>query len=808
MGGGAPVERDRSRSVSRVGGGTHLRVVLFGGFEVWHADRLVRGFESQKVRALFAYLVLNRGRALARDHLAALLWSERDDEVARRNLRQALYNLRETVPQAGPAEPLLAFDASAVRCNPAADVWVDVEAFTAALRPPADGRGAIATHQLTAAANLYRGDLLAGLALRDCPEFDEWLAAEQERLRDVAVGALRALVQALGTRGELRLAIQYARRLVAMDPLSEHAHRDLMRLYALTGQRNRALSHYHDLRALLARELGVEPLAETTDLFQRLLGESVLQAAQAERGAPLRPVVPLVGRDEAIDLLGASWVAALEGEPRVTVVEGDEGVGKTRLVRSFLDMATTHRPAVVVTGRCCDRFPQEPYAPFVQMLRQLFAGGPDGGRQPPRLSRTTRRSLGRLLPELAGAPPPAPAGSAALAREIEKLFSAVAAAFAAVAGAHAAAPTATPLVLFVDDLQWADPGSLALFDHLAGRPVAAPIWLLAVTRTAALPRRRPGAARDGGPARSGGARPQRIRLERLTGRDLEEIARALVPGAQVPDLVAALQATGGLPLAVVALVNTLWDDGALAGAEGGEGWHLKAGPAELQRVTATSLDDLIRARVRRLPTSVRRLASLAAIAGTTFDIDLLCRAEDEHPAVVEVGIEILLERWLVRSAGQLWNPGGLESGLAPWGRGLRAGPFEFDHDRIRRVIAGDVNPIRAQLLHAQVARALAALRPGESQPPEELAFHALAANDAATALAHLRAALDVAVARCAPGNAAACGERAMAIAERLLAAATGEAERKRWRTARASIAAVLASLSPAGRRAAAFPRRR
>ena len=171
-----------------------LRVLLFGGFEVWSGDRPLRGFESQKVRALFAYLALQRDRALARDHLAALLWGDKDDESARRNLRQALYNLKATLPVApdGGGRPHLVVEAQEVRFDGDSSYWLDVEAFEEGVGLAGDGGTGF--HQLAGAVQLYRGDLLAGFQVKDCAEFEEWLVAAQERLRESALEALRRLV--------------------------------------------------------------------------------------------------------------------------------------------------------------------------------------------------------------------------------------------------------------------------------------------------------------------------------------------------------------------------------------------------------------------------------------------------------------------------------------------------------------------------------------------------------------------------------------------------------------------------------------
>ena len=152
----------------------------------------------------------------------------------------------------------------------------------------------------------------------------------------------------------------------------------------------------------------------------------------------------------------------------------------------------------------------------------------------------------------------------------------------------------------------------------------------------------------------------------------------------------------------------------------------------------------------------------------------------------------------MRAAAKSWNPAGLDAGLDPWSRGLRGGSFEFDHDRIRRIVAADVNPLRAQVLHGQLAGAIAALRAGDDGLAEELAWHRLLATDWEAALRHLQESIDDALARRAPENAAACGERALGVADRLIAAAVDDTQRGRWSETRARIGAILAALGTAG----------
>ena len=144
--------------------------------------------------------VLNRERTHSREQLASPLWPERDDESARRNLLQAMYNLKETLPDDG-REPLLLIGRGAVQVNPAADLWLDVVAFRAALRHAPTGNRETASHRLVEVTNLYRGELLAGFFSDDCDELREWLVALQASLREAAGDALRALVQSTWRAG-------------------------------------------------------------------------------------------------------------------------------------------------------------------------------------------------------------------------------------------------------------------------------------------------------------------------------------------------------------------------------------------------------------------------------------------------------------------------------------------------------------------------------------------------------------------------------------------------------------------------------
>lgn len=752
-----------------------MRVRLLGGFEVWCGDRPVSGFESQKVRALLAYLISNRQRGFSRDHLAGLLWPERAPDSARHALRQALYDLRSKLPGGdSPKRPILS-STQEVRFNPESDCWFDVEVFEEAVRNGRGGKRAD-PHQLVAAIQLYRGEFLAGFGITDSEGFEDWLVTEQERLREAAVEGLRALVESYRGRGEYRLGIHYGRRLVALDPLSEEAHRDLMRLFALAGRRGQALSVYEELRARLRRELDVEPLEETRALYETILLERPEESVSPEDSEPVGPLIPLVGRREAYVVLEECWQRVLGGTGQITFVEGEAGAGKSRLVKSFLDAATARRQTTVLKGVCYEPGPPGSYAPLCEALRGLLAEEGTAERllsssspaELPDLARLVPE-LRELFPELPSVPPIAgPGGRDCVFAAVTNLLESL---------CRDDQGGLRPLVLFLDDVHLADGDTVDLAVHLARQAAELPLWIIAVYRSAVLEPDHPllALARDQEAVWLG--------IGRLDTEDLEEIAQSLVGEEQAMELARFLEENGGgLPLVVAELINTLWDEGVLV-ARDVRSWRL-ASPLDAVQLSESEGEEataLILRRLRRLPNSTRRLAALAAVIGQHFEADLLQRAAEEHPGVVEIGLEILLKRWLVRQYVPQWASGRRERDIVLWTRGARRGTFEFAHRHVRNALYQDLNPLRRQAMHGQVAAAL------EEGPPERrerlceaLAFHYRAAGEWGKALPYLEQAAEKAHALAARGVALHYCDLALEALNRLVAGARNDDQADRW----------------------------
>ena len=226
-----------------------LKLMLLGGFQAQLKAGAALVLPTRKSQALLAYLALPPGHH-PREKLATLLWGDMHDAQARGNLRQALSRIRKALPR--NARPGLVLDGPSVALDPAV-VDVDVARFE---RLVADG----STGALEQATGLYRGDLLAGLALAERP-FEEWLTSERERLHELAIQTLGRLLTHQQRAGAAEHAVQTGLRLLGLDPLQEPVHRAVMRLYARLGRREAALRQYQLCMDALRRELRTPPKA-------------------------------------------------------------------------------------------------------------------------------------------------------------------------------------------------------------------------------------------------------------------------------------------------------------------------------------------------------------------------------------------------------------------------------------------------------------------------------------------------------------------------------------------------------------------
>ncbi|MES0361734.1 MAG: BTAD domain-containing putative transcriptional regulator, partial [Anaerolineales bacterium] len=303
-----------------------------------------------KVRALLSYLAVESERPHRREKLAGLLWPDYPESSARSSLRRALADLRKGIGDERAEPPYLLISRQTIQFNQESEAWVDVTGFTSLSQAKGQpDQGVI--QGWGDAVDMYRGEFMEGFSLPDSPPFEEWQLLNREHYHRQVLDTLHRLSDAFEAQGEIESALPYAWRQVEIEPSRENAHRQIMRLLALSGQRDAALAQYETLKHVLARELGVEPAQETQELYGQLLrgewpppltSESLIAARQPrsigespyrglsafrEKDAPF-----FFGREEFTSQL----LSAIKTRPAIVAILGSSGSGKSSVAYAGL----------------------------------------------------------------------------------------------------------------------------------------------------------------------------------------------------------------------------------------------------------------------------------------------------------------------------------------------------------------------------------------------------------------------------------------------------------------------------------------
>ncbi len=423
-----------------------IRIRCFGGISVNHSEHGPIHFRSRKHVALLTYLAANRERVFGRSELVRLFWDS-PKASARHSLSQALYDIKRRLGE-------FSLERFADGLRLVTSIQYEGKEF----------EEAVETGALRTAVELYRGDFGSAYDRVGTETFEGWIDDERRRYRILAQAALHRYVVRCDGRGDWGQMCVAALKLVSIDPISEQAHRSLMRALWLHGDQASALHHFSEVEGQLSRDLPGGISAETYELVQRIRSSAPPAPAAIRRTEP-----PIVGREREFTQLRELVSRASRGEAVMAVLRGEAGIGKTRL-SAELARCVAVEGVRLLACRCYAAEESIAYGPVVDALREFsdIVCGPDqtGG--------AAYAHLRRLL-QCEPVQQPAIDLEADLAGERRRLYEEVVALLDGLCAAHTT-------IWIVDDVHWIDGSSASLLSYLMRRLASRPLLLLVTVR--------------------------------------------------------------------------------------------------------------------------------------------------------------------------------------------------------------------------------------------------------------------------------------------------------------------------------------
>jgi DNA-binding SARP family transcriptional activator len=708
-----------------------LKIALLGPPEVSHRDHRLT-FPDSKGLALLAYLA-TEGGVHERQKLTRLLWPESDMARGRTALRIALLHLRRVLEEdASPeGESHLLITHDTIGLDLASGIDLDLHALEAAWKlmrvlpePVAprfiEGVQGEASHTLIArlqsAAVLYRGGFLHDFTLRNTLDFDNWICMQQGYWYQRIEQVFDWLSRLQSAEGAIEQAIATVERWRSFDPLNEGISLRLMQLQFASGNRTAALKTYETYQDVLMTELSAKPSQKLVALAEVLRSASPPHGAYNGAGrctTTARPVlnIPFVGRGTQVSRLMMLYEEAAGGQPQVALLEGEAGIGKTRLAATFLDWVKA-QGAEVLEGRAFQTSRRLPYQPLIEALRTRLEQEHDLRQW---LGDPWLAELSHLLPDLRERYPDLPRLTINGPFASSRLFEALARLSQALA-------SRAPLLIFADDMQWVDAATLDVFQYLARywTEHKTPAMLLLSRRTE---------TREMDPEMSAWLASlsstislMRLQLGPLSAEDTRQVVRELadtdgvqpslpgeharfqpssqpvqVPGGRLsPRRFAAwlLAETNGQPFYLRALLQELLERGLLVPRLiAGGGWVFEPQPSILE---ATPPDGMLPADVRemilrrlgRLSSPARDLLAAGAILGYDFTFEELCQVARLAPQEGLAALDEALQSLLLYETSQRRDG---RSGVS----------YHFADDKVREMVYSGAGDARRRVFHGR-----------------------------------------------------------------------------------------------------------
>lgn len=654
-----------------------LYIKLFGRFRLEYKDEPVLLTNKPRLQELLTYLILHRDLPQTRQSIAFLFWPDSTERQALRNLRQLLFQLRQILPE---ADHFIKVDLRTLQWTKHSDVRYDVcefeESLSIAKRAAADDNTSLQEGSLTKAVELYKGTLLASC-------YEEWILPERERLHQQYHDTLNSLICLLELKRDYEAALGYAKKLLLDDPLMESSYQTIMRLYALNGDKAKALQTYNRCRKMLKEELAASPSSKTEALFKRIMESKPAEpTSNPEEKYLFTEDWPLINREGEWDILLDAWKKSLRGHMQSVFISGDPGIGKTRLARELMQFVgrqgynTGYTKSYEAAGTLS-------YGAVTDWLREELLY-----KQLNQLETIWLQHLVRLLPELLSKYdeliPPKPIKEPWQKKQFLEAIT------RAILGNN------KPRLLLLDDLQWSDSETLAWLEHLFHYDPAAKLLLVGMLR----------------PAEASANKSLQKLITYLQKEDkLTEISLKELNQNYTDELAATIanhkldksslsyiyRETEGNPLFIIESIREgkFWDgQGRIENSKASvEAIHI---PAKVRKV--------ILARFEELTPASRKLMELAATIGREFNFNLLVRASGNGEAEVVNLTEELLQQFIIRELGEE--------------------TYDFTHDKIREVAYLEMSAARRRLFHRKVAESIETLYHDDLwQYCSRLAFH-------------------------------------------------------------------------------------
>jgi DNA-binding SARP family transcriptional activator/predicted ATPase len=686
-----------------------LKIQLFGQSRIWIDDREIK-INRRKSRAVVYYLAATQ-HPVKRQLLIELFWIDLPRNKAQQTLRTTLHGLRKSLGE------YLETDDTSVHLNP--NVQVDVRSFEETMN-----RADIEPSLLKSGLDLFQGDFLQDFYLPDSAAFEDWVIIQREVYQRLAKRGFHSLSKFYENQQNYSAALDAIDRALLIEPLQEDLQREAIRLVYLAGDRPGAIRRYDQLRKLLDEEMGVPPMAETRALYDAILLDKLPHLPQApgppqglsDLASPKRleqrsfhhrfETLPFIGRQEELQMLGNM---SLRGN--LLLIEGGPGLGKTRLAEEF---AKIH-PGLVLAGVARELEQGLPYQPFIEAFRRLTRmaqWGQWSKQLQAAIPAIWLSEAGRLVPDFNFPPPTSisisvtgnagtpPTGESRLWEGIFQLLQGL--------------TTLTTIILFIDDLHWADKSTLGLLGYLLRQlsdRISAPLINFIAT------------------ARSEAEHPSytaflqmiqredlldRLNLNRLSAEEVNQLSNAITrePNPSFSEWL--MKNSEGIPFILAELVRYAQQNKILVEPPPGSdkaGFLVDQSTLSTAPVVPQTVYNLIKSRLDRLSEPSWRILSAAVATGRIFDFAIVARASALSDSAALDAIDELLSAHIIEP--------------------LEDGRFRFYHPLTMEVIYREVGDLRHRIQHRRIAEAMESIY-SHSQLDSMagvLAFHYAETND-------------------------------------------------------------------------------